>query len=84
MRIKFHEGKGVWLLTVIDEYARKCLASRAACSIRSTDVIVLLAELIVTRGVPDHIRSDNRPEFTARAVRTWPASAGLRHRPGNL
>ena len=31
VRIKFHEGKGVWLLTVIDEYARKCLASRAAC-----------------------------------------------------
>ena len=54
---------GVRLLTVIDEYSRECLAIRAARSIRSADVIEVLAELMVLRGVPDHIRSDNGPEF---------------------
>ncbi len=69
--LRLHDGKGVRLLTVIDEYSRECLAIRAAHSIRSADVIEVLAELMVLRGVPDHIRSDNGPEFTARAVREW-------------
>ena len=55
----------------MDEYARECLAIRAGRSIRSDDVIEVLAELMSIRGVPGHIRSDNGPEFTARAVREW-------------
>ena len=39
--------------------------------IRSSDVIETLTELMVVRGVPGHIRSDNGPEFTARAIRDW-------------
>ncbi len=73
-----HDGTRVRLLTVIDEYSRECLAIRAARSIRSADVIEVLAELMVFRGVPDHIRSDNGPEFTARAVREWLGRAGAR------
>ena len=57
------------LLTVIDEYTRECLEIRADRHIRSSDVIETLAEVMVTRGVPDHIRSDNGPEFTATAIR---------------
>ena len=45
---------------------------------RSADVIEALAELMVFRGVPDHIRSDNGPEFTARAVREWLGRVGAR------
>ena len=71
VHLRLHDGTGIRLLTVIDEYSRECLAIRAARSIRSADVIEALAELMVTRGVPDHIRSDNGPEFTARAVREW-------------
>ena len=63
--------RAVRLLTVIDEYTRECLAIRVDRHIRSSDVIETLAELMVSRGVPDHIRSDNGPEFTARAVREW-------------
>ena len=66
------------LLTVIDEYTRECLAIGAGRSIRSPDVIESLAELITDRGVPEHIRSDNGPEFTARAVREWLGEVGAR------
>ena len=78
VHLRLHDGTGIRLLTVIDEYSRACLAIRAARSIRSADVIEALAELMVTRGVPDHIRSDNEPEFTARAVREWLGRVGAR------
>jgi len=71
-------GTGVRLLTVIDEYSRECLALRAGRSIRSAEVIEVLAELMLFRGVPDRIRSDNGPEFTARAVREWLGRVGAR------
>ena len=66
------------LLTVIDEYTRECLAIRAGRSIRSSDVIETLAGLMVDKGVPEHIRSDNGPEFTARATREWLEGVGAR------
>ncbi len=37
--------------------------------ITSQDVIDQLFELIIFKGIPEHIRSDNGPEFTAKAVR---------------
>ncbi len=66
------------ILTVIDEYTRECLAIRVGRRIRSTEVIVALADLIVTRGVPEHIRSYNGPEFTAKAVRAWLDQVGAK------
>ena len=53
------DGRAVRLLVVIDEYSRECLAIRVDRRIRSVDVIETLTELMVTRGVPEHIRSDN-------------------------
>ena len=61
---------------VIDEYSRECLAIRVDRRIRSVDVIETLTELMVTRGVPEHIRSDNGPEFTAQAIRNWLGKVG--------
>ena len=72
------DGRAVRLLTVIDEYTRECLAIRAERRIRSIDVIAILADLVVTRGVPEHIRSDNGPEFTSRAVREWLGNVGAK------
>ncbi len=45
--------------------------------IRSEDVLERLYELFLTRGVPEHIRSDNGAEFTARAVRNWLEDLGV-------
>ena len=76
--VRTQDNRAVRLLTVIDEYTRECLAIRADRRIRSSDVIETLAELMMIRGVPDHIRSDNGPEFTARAVREWLGRVGAR------
>ena len=76
--VRTHDGRGVRLLTVMDEYTRECLAIRADRHIRSCDIIETLAELMMISGVPDHIRSDNGPEFTARAVRGWLGGVGAR------
>ena len=66
-----HDGRPVRMLAVIDEYTRECLAIRAARTFKSDQVLELLSELFVLRGVPEHIRSENDPEFTAGAVREW-------------
>jgi transposase InsO family protein len=76
--VRTRDGRAVRLLTVIDEYTRECLAIRADRRIRSFDVIETLTELMVARGVPDHIRSDNGPEFTARAIREWLGNVGAK------
>ena len=78
VHIRTRNGRPVRLLTVIDEYTRECLAIRAERSIRASDVIETLAQLMTDKGVPEHIRSDNGPEFTARAVREWLANVGAR------
>lgn len=58
-------------LSIVDEYTRECLALRVDRSITSEDVIDVLAELFAMRGVPRRIRSDNGPEFVARAIERW-------------
>ena len=66
-----YDGKAFRMLVVVDEYTRECLAIVVARKLNSQDVIETLADLMLERGVPEHIRSDNGPEFTAKAVREW-------------
>lgn len=66
------------MLTVIDEFTRECLAIRVARRLNSKDVLDVLADLMVARGVPDHIRSDNGSEFRAKAVREWLGRIGAK------
>ena len=68
---RLYSGKRIRMLTVIDEFTRKCLAIRVGSSIKSNDVLDTLSILFITEGVPDYIRSDNGSEFTARALREW-------------
>lgn len=58
-------------LSIVDEHTRECLALKCDRSITSEDVIDTLSELFAMRGVPEQIRSDNGPEFTAKAIRRW-------------
>ncbi len=76
--MRTQDGRAVRLLAVIDEYTRECLAIRADRHFRSRNVIETLADLMTRRGVPDHIRSDNGPEFTAKAIREWLGKVGVR------
>ena len=66
------------MLTVIDEFTRECLAIEVSRRLRSDDVLQVLADLFVHHGPPDHIRSDNGPEFTAKAVRDWLSRIGVK------
>jgi len=72
------DGRTIKILTVIDEFTRKCLAIVAARRIRGDDVLHCLTDLFLTEGVPDCIRSDNGPEFTAKAVRSWLDRIGVK------
>jgi len=63
---------------MIDEYTRECLAMLVNCRITSLDVIDQLFQLFVLRGIPEHIRADNGPEFTAREIRRWLAKIGVK------
>ena len=57
------------ILNIIDEYTRECLAILVAREIRNQDVIDFLFQLFIFRAIPEHIRSDNGPKFTLRAIR---------------
>ena len=59
------------MLSVIDEFTRECLAISVDRKLGSHDVLTTLTELFVQHGPPEHIRSDNGPEFCAKAVRGW-------------
>ena len=65
------DGRALKILTIIDEYTRECLGMLVQRHITSQDVLERLYWLFLVRGTPAHIRSDNGPEFTARAVREW-------------
>ena len=69
-----HDGRAFRMLCVIDEFTRESLAIRVARKLKATDVIDVLADLFILRGVQTHIRSDNGPEFVATALREWIAA----------
>ena len=73
-----YNGRKYRMLNIIDEFTRECLAIRVNRKLRSTDVIDVLSDLFVLRGIPGHIRSDNGPEFVAKAVREWIAAVGAK------
>jgi len=72
------DGRAVKILTVIDEFSRESLAIVVARKIKSDDVLHCLTDLFVKHGTPEHIRSDNGPEFTAKAVRSWLGRVGVK------
>ena len=64
------------MLTLIDEYTRECLAIRVARRLGSYEVIEALADVMLWRGIPENIRSDNGPEFVAEELRKWLGNVG--------
>ncbi len=73
-----HDGRAFRTLNVLDEFTRESLAIRVRRKLSSTDVIDVLTDLFIVRGIPLYIRSDNGPEFVAGAVRQWIAAVGAR------
>lgn len=73
-----HDGKVFRMLCIIDEHTRECLAIRVKRRLNSKDVLDTLGELFVRHGQPEHIRSDNGPEFIAIALREWLGNLGVK------
>ena len=71
-------GRLFKILNIIDEFTRECLVSFVARKITTQEVMDQLFQLFVFRGIPDHIRSDNGPEFTARSIRKWLNRLGVK------
>ena len=78
VRAMTHDGRMLRILVLLDEYTRKCLALRVARRFSRWEVIEVLAEVMLQEGVPEHIRSDNGPEFIAQELREWLAGVGAK------
>ena len=59
------------MLTLIYGYTRQCLAIYPAWSMRANDVIEVVTAAMKNYGQPEHLRSDNGPEFIAYAIKDW-------------
>jgi transposase InsO family protein len=73
-----HDGRRIRLMTLIDEFTRKCLAIRVARRINAIGVIETLADAMLMNGIPAHIRSDNGPEMVAKVLREWLKALGTK------
>ena len=78
MEDQTENGSRFRILTLIDEYTRECLTTHAAWSIRAVDVITVVEAAIERYGAPEHIRSDNGPEFIAYAIQDWLSDQGAK------
>lgn len=78
MLVRTSDGRSFRIQSILDEYTRECLAILVERHITSQDVIDQLYDLFLLRGVPEHIRSDNGPEFTSKAVREWLTRVGVK------
>ena len=72
------DGRAFRMLVVLDEFTRRCLAIVVARRLRSDDVLHCLTDLFTQHGPPEHIRSDNGPEFVAINVRDWLGKVGVK------
>ena len=71
MHHRTDDGKVFRTQNILDEYSREHSATRVKRKLNSTDVVDVLTDLSIMRGVPAFIRSDNGPEFVAKAIRRW-------------
>ena len=74
-----HDGRRIRLMTLIDEFTRKCLSIRVARRINAIGVIETLADTMLFESLPTYIRSDNGPEMVAKVLREWLTGLGTRN-----
>jgi transposase InsO family protein len=72
------DGRKFRMLNVVDEFSRECLAIRVGRQLKAAEVIDVLSDLFILRGIPSHVRSDNGPEFAATAVKGWINGVGAK------
>ena len=65
------DSRTLKFLTLVDEFTRECLAIKVARRLPAQAVIEVLRWVFAERGVPEYLRSDNGPEFIAKAIQGW-------------
>ena len=78
LSVRTHDGRMARTLNLIDEHTREALVVRFERRWSSSKVIGALADAMVAKGVPEHLRSDNGPEFIAHDLRKWLADTGAK------
>ena len=78
MHDKLSSGRAYKMLTVLDEYTREALCVQVRARMGSADVLEALYPLLLKHGKPDHIRSDNGPEFIAAGLQDWLSKVGIK------
>lgn len=79
MQDRLANGKKIRILTVIDEYTRNCLKLRVGYSLKADAILDALADLFLTEGIPEYIRSDNGSEFVAKSVQDFLAKIEVKN-----
>ena len=77
MSARTSDGRPLRFLSILDAFSRECLSIDVGRGLTSKDMLCRLAELFITRGLPDYIRSDNGSEFIAKVVREWLKDLGI-------
>ena len=75
---KLSNGRPYKILTVLDEYTREALCFTVASKMASADVLKALYPLLLKRGKPENIKSDNGPEFVATPLQEWLTKLGIK------
>lgn len=75
---RLSSGRSIRMLTVIDEYTRKCLRIQVDYQLKSDDVLDVISTLFLTEGIPEYIRSDNGSEFTTKILQNWLKKLGVK------
>lgn len=70
-------GRRIRFLAVLDTFTRECLRIDAASSIRGQDVANALDDLVMERGMPERILSDNGTELTSCSILAWAQKLGI-------
>jgi putative transposase len=74
---KTESGRALKLFTIVDEFTRRCITLDVSRSFKARDIINRLSELFVMYGMPEHIRSDNGPEFISKSIQKWLKKLGV-------
>lgn len=78
MRDSMANGRTIKVLSVVDEYTRKCFRIEVDTSINGVRVVRVLTEIAQTEGFPGIIIIDNGPEFISKALDAWAYERGVK------
>lgn len=71
------DGRRIRILTIVDDFTRECLKMVVDTSLNGKRVTRELSSLILAKGTPKAILSDNGTEFTSNAVLKWSQETGV-------